>query len=125
MGLAHCESQLMAIDRVLQRRADLAPLLLALTEPMLPGMRLTSFAFDREKKSISFEVAVPAMLHGRRADREVDLMAAWSASPVLKTRLRSSPSLIGTRRARGPSGFEYVLSFGGVLRDTVAESGSS
>lgn len=117
LGLTHCQAQLSAIDRTLQRRADLAPLLLALTEPMLPGMRLTMFSFDREKKAISFEVAVPATMYNRRSDREIDLMAAWNSNPVLKTRLRSRPSLIGTRRARGPTGFEYVLSFGGVLRD--------
>ncbi|MCX7819317.1 MAG: hypothetical protein N2652_08930 [Kiritimatiellae bacterium] len=117
MGLSHCRSQLAAIERTLQQRADLAPLFIALTEPMLPGMRLTMVALDREKKSLSFEVAVPAATFDRRsAQGEGDLIAAWNANPVVRARLRSV-ALIGTRRARGPTGFEYVLSFGGVLRE--------
>lgn len=124
MGLQHCQSQLAAIDRTLQRRADLAAILIAVTEPMSPGTRLLTFSFDREKKSVAFEVAVPTVIFDRRSQGEGDLMAAWNANPVLKMRLRSL-ALTGTRRARGPTGFEYVLSFGGVLREGMGESESS
>jgi hypothetical protein len=43
-------------------------------------------------------------------------MTAWNENPVLRTRLKSIV-LIGSRRARGPTGFEYVLTFSGMLKD--------
>ncbi|MBU4460842.1 MAG: hypothetical protein KJ579_09770, partial [Verrucomicrobia bacterium] len=50
----------------------------------------------------------------RRSD--TDIMTAWNENPVLRTRLKSIV-LIGSRRARGPTGFEYVLTFSGMLKD--------
>lgn len=122
MGLSVCRDQLTAVQQVIRRRTDLSPLMAALLEPMSPGMRLLSFSMDREKKTINFEVAFPTWLFERRSRGEVDILAAWNGNPLLKTRLRSI-ALTGTHRARGPTGFEYVLTFSGLLSEGRGEGG--
>ncbi len=116
LGLEHCEAQLAGIGDVIGRRTDLPPVLLAILQPMTPGMRMGSFSIDREKKSFGFEVSVPAATFERRRQGDADIMTAWNEDPVLRTRLKSIV-LIGSRRARGPTGFEYVLTLSGVLKD--------
>jgi hypothetical protein len=122
LGLEHCEAQLTGIGEVIGRRIDLPPVLLAILQPMTPGMRMGSFSIDREKKSFGFEVSVPAATFERRRTGDADIMTAWNEDPVLRTRLKSIV-LIGSRRARGPTGFEYVLTFSGAMKDgrTTAE----
>ncbi len=116
LGLEHCEGQLAGIREVINRRIDLPPVMLAILQPMTAGMRMGTFSVDREKKSFGFEIAVPAATFERRRQGETDIMTSWNDHPVLRTRLKSIV-LIGSRRARGPTGFEYVLNFSGVLKD--------
>ncbi len=116
LGLEHCAAQLSGIRNVMGGRLDLPPVMLALLQPMTAGMRLGSFSVDREKKSFGFEVSVPAATFERQRRSDTDIMTAWNENPVLRTRLKSIV-LIGSRRARGPTGFEYVLTFSGMLKD--------
>lgn len=119
LGLDHCDAQLAGIAEVISRRCDLPPLLLSILQPMTPGMRMGSFSIDREKKSFGFEVSVPAATFERRRQGDADIMTSWNEHPVLRTRLKSIV-LIGSRRARGPTGFEYALTFSGVMKDARA-----
>jgi hypothetical protein len=121
LGLDHCEAQLAGINEVVGRRCDLPPLLLAILQPMTSGMRMGSFSIDREKKSFGFEVSVPAATFERRRQGDADIMTSWNEHPVLRTRLKSIV-LIGSRRARGPTGFEYALTFSGVMKDARTTS---
>lgn len=116
LGLEHCAAQLAGIRDVIGWRLELPPILLALLQPMTAGMRMGSFSVDREKKSFDFEVSVPSATFERQRRSDTDIMTAWNENPVLRTRLKSIV-LIGSRRARGPTGFEYVLNFSGVLKD--------
>lgn len=116
MGLDHCDGLLQGIQAVAALRMDLPPILLALLEPMTEGMRMNSFIADRTKKALSFEISIPATTFDRRKPGEADVISSWNDHPVLKARLRSIV-LIGSRRARGPTGFEYVLTFSGAFKD--------
>jgi hypothetical protein len=116
LGLEHCAAQLAGIRNVMGGRLELPPVMLALLQPMTAGMRLGSFSVDREKKSFGFEISVPAATFERQRRNDTDIMTAWNENPVLRTRLKSIV-LIGSRRSRGPTGFEYVLTFSGVLKD--------
>lgn len=116
LGLEHCAAQLTGIRNVMDGRLDIPPVMLALLQPMTAGMRMGSFSVDREKKSFGFEVSVPAATFERQRRSDTDIMTAWNEDPVLRTRLKSIV-LIGSRRSRGPTGFEYLLAFSGVLKD--------
>lgn len=114
-GLDHALTALQGIREMSILRMELAPIVLALLEPMTEGMRLNSFTADRSRKSVAFEVAIPLTVFERRKSNELDLISAWNEHPVLKTRLRGIV-LVSSRRSMGPTGFEYVLAFSSALK---------
>jgi hypothetical protein len=122
-GLEQTQARLRAIQQFEEQRIEAVPILVALLEGLPPGTRMTSFSLDLGKKTMEFEVSVPLLVYEQRGRSDNDMVSRWSNDPLLRSRFKTI-ALVGTRRARGPAGFEYILNFSGILRTGRGESES-
>ncbi len=122
-GLEQTRARLRAIQQFEEQRIEAVPILVALLEGLQPGMRMTSFSLDLGKRTMEFEVAVPLLVYEQRGRSDTDMVSRWNSDPLLRSRFKTI-ALVGTRRARGSTGFEYILNFSGVLRTARGESES-
>jgi hypothetical protein len=111
--LEYSISALGAIEDVLDKRTDVAAILLGLAMHLPREARLTGLTLDRKRRELEFAVATP-LEDGTNGASPGDLIAAWHDEPLLTERVARISSISSERRTLAGQ-TELILSFSGTL----------
>ena len=112
--LQQAVDKLACIEKLLNQRVILAPILLGLALPLPSEIHIASFEVDSKNNSLRFDLVVPIGTTNHTVHSGA-LMAAWNNDSNLMKRVRDI-RLINTQKKQIGENMVFVSRFDGVLR---------